>query len=258
MTSSGDDRELAPVLPTAGGPTEKRPAEIAAMFDAIAAQYDRLNHILSVGFDRRWRARAIQALELTGQELVLDLCTGTADLALSGVLRGKGCAARVVGLDFAHEMLRQGRRKLQRLGERRVALVRADATRIPVASGTVDAVTIGFGIRNVAQPGLALEEIHRVLRPGGRVAILEFAVPRMPGLRAIYMSYFRRVVPCIGRAISRHRTAYSYLPASVVAFLRPDELSKLLSASGFIGSAAHPLTFGVVHLHVATKARRVV
>ena len=249
MTAPRDDRALA---------TGKGRAQIAAMFDAIAARYDRLNHLLSMGLDRRWRSQAIDALKLSGRETLLDLCTGTADLALCSVQRKRGHAGRAIGLDFAHEMLRHGRRKVRQSKESRVALVRGDATSLPVASSTVDAVTIGFGIRNVEEPGRALEEIHRVLRPGGRVAILEFAVPGVPVLRGIYMWYFRRVVPRLGRAISGHATAYSYLPASVVAFLAPDELTALLGAAGFNCADARPLTFGTVYLHVATKQAPIV
>ena len=158
----------------------KAPDRIERMFDAIAGRYALLNHLLSAGIDRRWRRRAIGALALTGGEVVLDLCTGTGDLAIAAVRATPG-AARVVGIDFSSAMLRVGRDKLRaaRLGSR-IALVRGDATRIPIGAASVDAVTIAFGIRNVNDVAKACREVARVLRPGGRVAILEFAVPDVP------------------------------------------------------------------------------
>lgn len=223
------------------------------MFDAIADRYDLLNHVLSVGFDRRWRRRAIQSLSLSGGECVLDLCTGTADLAIAARTAEPG-AARVVGLDFADAMLRLGRTKLHRLRlDATVTLVRGDATRIPIADRSVDAVTIAFGIRNVERPDAACAEISRVLRPGGAVAILEFAIPTIPVLRAGYLAYFRYVLPRIGSLVSRHGSAYAYLPASVAAFPSPDEFVKVLRQSGFADVRAIPLTFGIVSLYTACR-----
>ncbi|HJZ72822.1 MAG TPA: bifunctional demethylmenaquinone methyltransferase/2-methoxy-6-polyprenyl-1,4-benzoquinol methylase UbiE [Vicinamibacterales bacterium] len=231
----------------------KSPDRIAGMFDAIAGRYDVLNHLLSGGIDTRWRARAIASLGLTGRERVLDVCTGTADLAIAA-MRARPAAARVIGVDFAGAMLRVGREKLvrRRLADR-VALVRGDATRIPAADGSVDAITIAFGIRNVEQVAPACAEMHRVLRPGGRLAILEFAVPTTPGLSAIYLWYLHRVLPRIGRIVSRHNAAYGYLPASIGAFTPPEEFVKLLRQSGFVDVSPVRLTFGTVILYVARR-----
>src|SRR5262245_61400639 len=187
------------------------------MFDAIAPRYDLLNHVLTVGIDRRWRATAIRSLGLTGTEVLLDVCTGTADVALAG--RASGAAGRVVGVDFAGAMLALGRDKVNRAGEaRNIALIRGDATRLPVRGASVDAATVAFGIRNVQQPDDACAEMARALKPGGRLAILEFGAPRVPGIRTLYRCYFTRLLPLVGRMISRHRGAYEYLPASVRAF----------------------------------------
>ena len=221
------------------------------MFDAIAGRYDLLNHVLSAGIDRSWRTRAIRALRLNGSERVLDLCTGTADLAIAA-RRADPPAARVVGVDFSDAMLRVGRDKLiHGQLDPAIVLVRGDAMSIPVATHSVDGVTIAFGIRNVEQPGVACREIHRVLRPGGRLAILEFAIPTSPLVRAAYLAYFRFVLPRIGRLVSRHNAAYEYLPASVAAFETPDQLVKILRQSGFTDVRAVPLTFGVVYLYTA-------
>jgi demethylmenaquinone methyltransferase/2-methoxy-6-polyprenyl-1,4-benzoquinol methylase len=229
----------------------KAPGRIAGMFDAIAGRYDFLNHVLSAGIDRWWRRQAIRSLRLTGRERVLDLCTGTADLAIAA-RRARPGAARVVGVDFAGAMLQVGREKLRRRGlSGPIALVRGDATRIPVASRSVDAVTIAFGIRNVEDPRAACDEMHRVLAPGGRLAILEFAIPTMPVVRAAYLWYFTHVLPRIGRLVSRHDAAYGYLPASVAAFARPEEFAGVLRASGFADVRATPLTLGIVILYSA-------
>lgn len=222
------------------------------MFDAIASRYDLLNHLLSLGIDRRWRARAIRELQLEDGARVLDLCTGTADLAIAAV-SGAHPASRVVGVDFAAEMLRLGQKKLATRGETRVHLVRGDAMRIPLSDASVDAVTIGFGIRNVQQPAVAARDIVRVLRPGGRLAILEFGTPALPGLRDLYLFYFRRVLPLIGRLISRHNQAYSYLPASVAAFPSPDEFLRVLGEAGFSNARVVRLTLGIVYLFIARK-----
>jgi demethylmenaquinone methyltransferase/2-methoxy-6-polyprenyl-1,4-benzoquinol methylase len=224
------------------------------MFDAIAARYDLLNHVLSAGIDRWWRRRAIAALSLSGGERVLDLCTGTADLAIAARTAVPG-AARVVGVDFANAMLRLGRAKLvRRRLDGTVTLVRGDATRLPIADRSVDAVTIAFGIRNVERPDAACAEMNRVLRPGGAVAILEFAIPTTPVLRAGYLAYFRHVLPRIGGLISRHGSAYAYLPASVDAFRSPDQFVKVLRQSGFAHVRAVPLSFGIVFLYTARRA----
>ncbi|MCY4075352.1 MAG: ubiquinone/menaquinone biosynthesis methyltransferase [Acidobacteria bacterium] len=233
---------------------DKGPARIAAMFDAIARRYDLLNRVLSAGLDQRWRARAVRSLGLTGRETVVDFCTGTADLAIA-LAGGRGGAARVVGLDFAGEMLRHGRAKLRRSGlERRVALVRADATQAPLADGAVDAATVAFGIRNVEQPQLALSEMHRLVRPGGRIAILEFGMPRLPVVGAAYGWYFRRVLPRLGSAVSGHGSAYAYLPASVGAFPGPEAFCRLLGEAGFRDARAVPLQMGIVYLYEAARA----
>lgn len=232
---------------------DKSPPRIAGMFDAIAPRYDLLNHALSLGLDRRWRNRAVEALALPAGSRVLDLCTGTADLAIAAATRLPG--ATVVGIDFAGEMLRRAAAKLRtRALSSSVRLVRGDAARIPLADAVCDAATIGFGIRNVAEPERALAEIARVLKPGGRLAILEFGAPRIPGIRSLYSAYFRYVLPVIGRTVSKHRSAYSYLPASVGTFPPPAEFARVIAAAGFSQVTAAPLTFGIVYLYTAERA----
>ena len=231
----------------------KSPERIAGMFDAIAGNYDFLNHLLSAGIDTRWRRKAIRSLRLTGRERVLDLCTGTADLALAAIDAAPG-AARVLGVDFAGAMLRVGLEKTRaRSLSSRVTLVRGDAANVPASNQSVDAVTVAFGIRNVQNTAAACAEMFRVLRPGGRVAVLEFAIPTTPGVRHAYLWYFNRVLPLIGRMISRHNAAYGYLPASVGAFATPDEFVTILRQQGFTAIEAVPLTFGIVYLYTAQR-----
>jgi demethylmenaquinone methyltransferase/2-methoxy-6-polyprenyl-1,4-benzoquinol methylase len=221
------------------------------MFDAIAPRYDLLNRLLSAGIDRRWRARAIASLQLTGRESLIDVCTGTADVALEARRRG---AARVLGIDFAGAMLALGRRKVATAGEAaRVLLARGDAMRLPAREASADAATVAFGIRNVQVPETACAELARVLRPGGRLAILEFGVPRIPGISTLYLWYFTNVLPMIGKMISGHRGAYSYLPASVGTFPPPAEFMTILRQAGFDQVEAVPLTFGIVYLYKARK-----
>ena len=244
---------------------DKSPDRIAGMFDAIAPRYDFLNHLLSAGIDRRWRAAAIRSLQLTGRETVLDICCGTADVALAAMMnlqRGKGRsapltsgAARVIGVDFSGAMLALGREKVKAAGAAtRIMLVRGDAMRAPVRDRSFDALTVAFGLRNVQQPEVACFEMARVLRPGGRLAILEFGVPRIPGFRPLYLWYFRRVLPMVGRVISGHNAAYSYLPASVGTFASPPELVATLRRGGFTDIRANPLTLGIVYLYTAQRA----
>ena len=231
----------------------KSPDRIAGMFDAIAGNYDFLNHLLSAGIDKRWRRKAIASLGLTGRERVLDLCTGTADLALAAIDATPG-AARVLGVDFAAAMLHVGLAKTrERSVTSRLALVRGDAANVPARDQSVDAVTVAFGIRNVQNTSGACAEIFRVLRPGGRVAVLEFAIPTTPGVRTAYLWYFNRVLPLIGRMISKHNAAYGYLPASVGAFATPDEFVTILRHEGFVGIREVPLTFGIVYLYTAQR-----
>ena len=223
------------------------------MFDSIAPRYDFLNHLLSAGIDRRWRRRAIRSLALTGRERVLDLCTGTGDLAIAARTADPP-AARVVGVDFARAMLGVGRAKLSKKGlANSVTLVCGDATVVPIASRSVHSVTMAFGIRNVENTAAACAEIHRVLAPGGRFAVLEFGVPATPFVRGAYLWYFNHVLPRVGRLISGDNGAYQYLPASVGAFASPDELVKLLRQAGLLDVTASPLSFGIVYLYTGRR-----
>ena len=171
--------------------------------------------------------------------------------------RSQGVAAAPAasfGVDFANAMLLLGAKKIRAAGEAaRIALVRGDAMRLPVPDASVDAATVAFGIRNVQRPDVACAEIARALRPGGRLAILEFGVPHVPGLRSLYLWYFRRLLPLVGRFVSGHGAAYSYLPASVGTFPPPADFMKILSQAGFDDVRAVPLTFGIVYLYTARK-----
>jgi demethylmenaquinone methyltransferase/2-methoxy-6-polyprenyl-1,4-benzoquinol methylase len=173
-------------------------------------------------------------------------------MALQARRRG---AARVIGVDFARAMLEVGQAKVCRAAEgARITLLQGDAACLPVRSASVDALTIAFGIRNVQQPSLVCGEMARALKPGGRVAILEFGVPRVPGIATLYLWYFKYVLPLVGRVVSGHDAAYSYLPASVSSFPPPDEFCGMLRAAGFEDVVTNSLTFGIVYLYTARRA----
>jgi demethylmenaquinone methyltransferase/2-methoxy-6-polyprenyl-1,4-benzoquinol methylase len=230
---------------------DKAPAKIAGMFDAIAGRYDLLNMVLSGGLDRYWRRCAIASLQLTGRERLLDVCTGTADVAIGAARHG---AAQVVGVDFSGAMLQHGLDKVTKGNLRtRISLLRGDAMNLPVANESVHAATIAFGIRNVLKPETACRELARVLQPGGRIAILEFGTPGSRVFGPLYHWYSRHILPRIGRAISRHDAAYSYLPESIGAFAYGDEFAKILNVAGFSQVQARPLMFGAVYLYTAQK-----
>jgi demethylmenaquinone methyltransferase / 2-methoxy-6-polyprenyl-1,4-benzoquinol methylase len=224
------------------------------MFDAIARRYDTLNHVLSAGLDTQWRRRLVRALDLADGDRVLDVCTGTADLALGAARSGRARVRQVVGVDFSGAMLEIGHAKVARaeLGSR-VQLVRGDATHLPVATASFDAAMIAFGIRNVVDTHAALTELHRALRPQGRLAILEFGLPKDRRLGALYRSYFRHILPRIGRLVSRHTDAYTYLPASVSEFPSGDAFSAHLRDAGFSSVRHVSMAMGAVYLYLAQR-----
>ena len=198
------------------GPPDKTPDRIAGMFDAIAPRYDLLNHVLSAGIDRRWRAKAIESLALDRPRDAARRLHRHGGCGAPGTegWTWRPTAARVIGVDFAGAMLAFGRRKVRDAGEeRRIALLRGDAANLPVRDASVDAATVAFGIRNVQRPERACAEMARALRRGGRLAILEFGVPRIPGISTLYLWYFKHLLPRVGRMVSGHGGLF--LPAGV-------------------------------------------
>jgi demethylmenaquinone methyltransferase / 2-methoxy-6-polyprenyl-1,4-benzoquinol methylase len=219
------------------------------MFDAIAPRYDLLNRLLSLGIDRRWRQRTVEALELTPGARVLDHATGTADLAIQ--IAESQSTVEVLALDPSSEMLRIGRAKVVRAGlEERVELREGDAQSLDgVQSASFDAVTMAFGIRNVQNRALALRELARVTKPGGRIAILELSEPRGGMLGPLARWHVHVVVPWIGGLLSGSRE-YRYLQQSIANFPAPTEFANLMSASGIQVELVEALTFGVCHLYL--------
>lgn len=226
------------------GGEEKR-SYVRSMFTAIAPRYDLLNHLLSCNIDRRWRRRAIDWLgwEAAPGGTYLDLCAGTLDLA-AALARREGFSGRVVGADFAVPMLHRGITKAAR-----VRPVGADALDLPFPNATFSGCTVGFGVRNLADIDSGLTEVARVLKPGARLVVLEFSTPTFPMARWLYSFYFRRMLPLIGRLVSKHTSAYSYLPASVDRFPEPPEFRAHIAARGFGTVVSETLTLGVATLY---------
>ena len=216
------------------------------MFDAVARRYDRTNTLLSLGQDRRWRRRTRQSLDLRPSERVLDLAAGTGvstiELARSG--------AYAVGCDFSLGMLLAGRARHDR---RQVPLIAGDALRLPFADGAFDAVTISFGLRNVADVGQALREMARVVRPGGRLVICEFSRPTFGPFRRLYLNYLMRALPAIARRVSSNPDAYTYLAESIRNWPTQIELARAVAAAGWAGVHWRDLTGGIVALHRAER-----
>jgi demethylmenaquinone methyltransferase/2-methoxy-6-polyprenyl-1,4-benzoquinol methylase len=241
------DIDGATASAAAAGGAEKR-AYVKRMFSEIAPRYDLLNHVLSLNIDRRWRRRAIARLNV-GRNPVgsyLDLCAGTLDVAAQ-ISRLSGFKGLVIGADFAEPMLKAGAGKVKRS---RVAPVAADAVELPIASGSLAGAIVAFGIRNVAGLDEALREALRVLAPEARFVILEFSTPRIRVLRSLYLFYFGHVLPLIGRIVSGHRTAYTYLPRSVANFPVEEDLAKRMERAGFARVTWSTLSFGVAAIHV--------
>ncbi|OFW08893.1 MAG: bifunctional demethylmenaquinone methyltransferase/2-methoxy-6-polyprenyl-1,4-benzoquinol methylase [Acidobacteria bacterium RIFCSPLOWO2_12_FULL_59_11] len=231
---------------------DDRGVEVERMFSAIAPRYDFLNRLLSAGRDRAWRRAAVAATALPQGGRLLDVCTGTADMALEAARQFP--TARIVGVDFSRPMITLGATKVERarLADR-IQLQVAPAEALPFPDVSFDAVTVAFGLRNVPDRQRGLREMCRVLRPGGRAIVLEFTTPPGRLFRGAYLWYFHRVLPWIGRLVSGHPSAYSYLPASVTDFPSPEGLSAWMRDAGFSEVSYRLLTGGIVAIHVGRK-----
>jgi demethylmenaquinone methyltransferase / 2-methoxy-6-polyprenyl-1,4-benzoquinol methylase len=243
-----DTAARATALP---GPDEKA-THVRRMFASIAPRYDLLNSVLSAGTDRRWRRRAVERLgwERAPEGTYLDNCAGTLEMALT-LSRRPGFRGRVVGGDYTFAMLERG---VPKTAGRPVAPACADALRLPFPDRAFDGATVGFGVRNLADLDAGLRESARVLKPGARLVILEFTTPGWQPFRALYLFYFLRLLPLVGRLVSKHASAYSYLPESVLQFPEPPELARRMEAAGFRDVAWRTLSGGIAALHWGERA----
>jgi demethylmenaquinone methyltransferase/2-methoxy-6-polyprenyl-1,4-benzoquinol methylase len=234
---------------------DKREVRIRRMFGAIAPTYDLLNHLLSLNIDKYWRWRTTQLVPPAPEGPVLDLCTGTGDLALAYDRAAKG-QIQIIGADFCHEMLViAGRKTLRRRAGERIRYLEADAQRLPFPDNAFQITTVAFGLRNVTDTDRGLAEMARVTRPGGKVAILEFSRPQHWLFGRLYRFYFRRILPALGQVISRSKdNAYGYLPASVLEFPDGEALAERMRRFGLVDVHWHPFTFGIATMYVGTKA----
>jgi len=238
------------VLPYKAENTGKK-EQVARMFDNISHKYDFLNHFLSLGIDKAWRKKAISFLKPLHPKFILDVATGTGDFALQALSINP---EKVTGIDISAGMLEVGQAKIQKLGlNDKIALLNGDSENIPFDENKFDAVTVAFGVRNFENLEKGLQEIYRVLKPGGMVVILEFSKPRRFPVRQVYNFYFKIVLPKIGRAISSDKAAYTYLPASVEAFPDGRDFIKILSDIGFEETACKSLTLGISSIYTGRK-----
>lgn len=226
--------------------------QVANMFDSISPRYDLLNRVLSLGIDTIWRRQAINMLREDKPQTILDIATGTADLAIAA-LRLK--PRQVVGVDISAGMLAQGEIKLRKKKlEDRIKLVLGDSEGLPFSDHSFDAATVAFGVRNFEHLSEGLKDIHRVLRPKAKLVVLEFSRPNKFPVKQLYSFYFRYILPTIGRLVSKDSSAYTYLPASVQAFPEGKDFLGYLSQAGFVNNREKRLTFGICSIYVGEKA----
>ena len=248
MTSTGLDAVEARAA--ASGGAGKR-AYVRRIFSEIAPRYDLLNHVLSLNIDRGWRRAALAELRWQDRPegTYLDLCAGTLDIGAM-LARSTGFRGSVVGADFAEPMLRRG---VGKADPRVLVPVTADALALPVRDGSMDGAIVGFGVRNLADLEEGFREVRRVLSPGARFVILELSTPPVALVRAAYRVYSRHVLPAVGRLVSGHPTAYTYLPESVDAFPEAEDLAARLRSAGFQNVQWRHLTFGIAAIHVGER-----
>ncbi|HEY0672234.1 MAG TPA: ubiquinone/menaquinone biosynthesis methyltransferase [Longimicrobiales bacterium] len=229
----------------------QKSAAVQSMFSDIAPRYDLLNHLLSLNIDKRWRRRAVDILLANNQAAgrYLDACAGTLDLSVEIARRPK-FGGQVIASDFAFPMLAAG---VHKIGAARITPVCGDALRLPLPDSFCDGVIVGFGVRNLTSVQEGVRELTRVLKPSGRLVILEFTMPGWQPFRALYLSYFTKVLPLVGRLISRHGEAYSYLPESVLQFPRPENLGGIMESAGLRDVKWRTLTGGIAAIHSGTK-----
>ena len=225
---------------------------IAAMFDRISPHYDRLNHGLSLNIDKLWRRKTAKIVAKSQPQAILDLATGTADLAIA--LARHNPQAHITGVDFSEKMLAIGRAKVKKQHlESQIELLQGDAASLPFGDDSFDAVTCAFGVRNFELLDKGLSEIGRVLKPDGQAFILEFSMPKTFPVKQLYSFYFRHILPKIGKWVSKEGGAYAYLPKSVEHFPKPDDFMQLLAENDLGNVKVRSLTFGIAMLYSAVK-----
>ena len=225
--------------------------QVATMFNNIAARYDFLNHLLSMGIDVLWRRKAIKLLKARGPKNMLDIATGTGDFAIECLRLNP---EKVTGIDISQGMVSVGISKIEkRKLNDRITLMVGDSENLPFADNTFDAITVGFGVRNFENLKKGLSEMHRVLKPGGQVAVLEFSKPKRFPIKQFYNFYFKRILPTIGKIVSKDASAYTYLPESVQAFPDGEAFAAILKEVGFNSCGIYPQSFGISTIYLAQK-----
>ena len=226
--------------------------EVREMFDNIAPKYDLLNHTLSMSIDRVWRRRVVGEVRRAKPGRILDVATGTGDLAIAMARRIRD--VQVLGVDLSEQMLAVARRKIEARGlDGRIVLDRGDAERLAVADASVDVATVAFGVRNFGDLGAGLRELARTIKPGGKVVILEFSRPRNRVFRALYEFYSYKILPRIGGLVSRDKRAYEYIPASVGEFPAPEEFMAMMARAGFRNCRARSQSFGIAQIYIGER-----
>jgi demethylmenaquinone methyltransferase/2-methoxy-6-polyprenyl-1,4-benzoquinol methylase len=224
---------------------------VRSLFNSIAYRYDLLNHVLSGGIDFYWRRRAVEHLKDIRPKRILDVATGTADFAIAALGLKPD---EVIGVDIAEEMLNVGRAKLKKKGlDSRIRLQTGEAEQLQFDAGRFDAAIVAFGARNFEDLEKGLSEMHRVLRAGGKIVVLEFSRPRHFPFRQLYFFYFRRILPLVGRIVSRSEDAYTYLPDTVMKFPDGDDFLDVLAKTGFSNVLQERLTFGIATIYTGAK-----
>lgn len=241
---------MAEVKPYASKEGSKK-QQVAEMFDNISARYDFLNHFLSMGIDKGWRRKVVRMIGAKNPSTILDIATGTGDLAIA---LSKIPNTQITGLDLSAGMLKVGEEKIEKKGlTSQISLQQGDSENLPFEDNSFDAITVAFGVRNFENLEKGLSEIHRVVKPGGTVAVLEFSQPTGFPFKQVYRFYFKFILPTIGRLVSKDESAYTYLPESVDAFPYGDRFVQILNKLGFKKPVAKEVTFGVATIYTATK-----